>query len=153
MNRKSPRAQTKLDTTMCQERDDRRSQESCTVPVSVSPVNTAIERERETAKERERVAATFLPKSSIRLTVTRSDANCLAGGGNCRRTSSTGSISMNTQGICCADDLPTPKARFLVRGAQSSSIERALILCPNMVVECISLWENRFLAAATQCNK
>ena len=39
MNRKSPRSQTKLDTTMCPERDDKRSQESCTVPVSVSPVN------------------------------------------------------------------------------------------------------------------
>ena len=40
MNRKSLRAQTKLDTTMCPEKDDRRSQESCTVPVFVSPVNT-----------------------------------------------------------------------------------------------------------------
>ena len=46
MNHKTLRAQTKLDTTTCPERDVSKTQESCTVPASVSPVNRGVSRRR-----------------------------------------------------------------------------------------------------------
>ena len=41
---------------MCPERDDRRSQESCTVPVSVSPVNNSQQQEEEHSQQQAREA-------------------------------------------------------------------------------------------------
>ena len=102
MNRKSLRAQTKLGTTMCPERDDKRWQESCRVPVSVSPVNKNGERSSSSSKHQPPVRLN-LRKESSGSAKTREPSRC-------REWATRGSRRQTTLLTTATSGQPSPRS-------------------------------------------